>query len=202
MACADWPRAHPPGRWDGRPAQIWLFPSRAVRTESRVTSGEVRAEGRRARSAPRSALRQPALQRSKGPETRAEGRPRAELGGHRPPRPRADRVHPHQAPPGSRRLCVLPGVKFQKSGWNVSGFCSHGYCRRRGGDRTKETRACGEGVLWFNEGLTRGLQVLPALPLPCPGPGPVFSSLIPSSSPPRPAPVLCEERMECQRGTP
>ena len=47
-------------------------------------------------------------------------------------------------------------------------FCSHGYCRHRGGDRTKETRACGEGVLCFNEGLTRWLHVLPALPRPTP----------------------------------
>ena len=93
----------------------------------------------------------------------------------------------------ARRLYALPGVKFQKSGWNVSGFYSHGYCRRRAGDRTKETRACGEGVLWFNAGLTCGLQVLLAPRLPSSRQGSAFSSRVPSFSPPRPAPILCEK---------
>ena len=185
------------------PGCLWSFLPRPVRTGHwRILRQDGAADppvsgsslaGRRGQGARRRcgrsecvgcALRTPVLQ----PETCAGRgpalRPTAELGGWgggagspppEAPLSWADLVQPPQASPGPRRLCALPRVKFQKSGWSVSGFCSHGYCRHGGGDCTRKKRACGEEVLCFNEGLTRWLQIFPVPPLPPQTPaGPVF----------------------------
>lgn len=98
MAGADWPLAHPPLEV-GRATSRWGSALQGYGDPERVASGEVGACRWSTRSASLGALSLPALQKSRGPETRAGWAPTlkqaAELGEgvaapsppQRPPRP-------------------------------------------------------------------------------------------------------------------
>lgn len=170
VACADWTRAHLPGKMIGHP-RTPAHPRRVWRTGSRVASGRLaRVDASPLGSC--SGLGQPSGSEAKRRETCTEQKPTPGAGGHSPPRPRADSVQPHQPRPACPHH---PPHLPKTAAGRVLSFRSRYVFRFLFtviAGAAVGTAQGDEGlVCWFcglTRSLTGGLQVLLLLPLPAP----------------------------------